>query len=217
MKWRTGLAVGLALLAALAGARSSETSPDDIENDADPAAPLLTVEADRGSLRIGEPVHLTLEVVAPVGVEVELPGPGSDWGAFELLDRQLLPPDSLATGGVRHAARLTVTTYEAGSATLPPLAALLRAEGGRVRAVHSDSLTLGVESVLPAAGADTADIRPLKPAMELAGRRPWWPLLAALLALLLALGVWIVIRHRRRQHPNDAAVHQLQGQCFPRL
>jgi hypothetical protein len=77
-----------------------------------------------------------------------------------------------------------------------------------VRAIHSDSLTLGVESVLPAAGADTADIRPLKAAVELPGRRRWGWLVAALLALLLAVAVILIVRRRHRRAPVIQAAIQ---------
>jgi hypothetical protein len=196
--------VALALIAVLAKAGSSQTPT----LGAAASPPRLVVESDHGRFRIGEPVRLNLEVVAPAGVGVELPGPGSALGPFELLDHRILPPDTLAEGAIRHAAQLTVTTYELGSATLPPLPALLRAPDGSVRAIHSDSLTLGVESVLPAAGADTADIRPLKAAVELPGRRRWGWLVAALLALLLAVAVILIVRRRHRRAPVIQAAIQ---------
>ncbi len=165
----------------------------------------LRVEADRARFRIGEPVRLRVEVTAPLGAEVILPGPDAPLGPFELLARAALAPDTLAGGLVTHAEELTVTAFTLGTATLPPLSALVRLPDGRVVTAVADSLRLDIESVLAASAAadsDSLDIRPLKAQIELpgAGRRRLLLLLGALLlaALLAALYIWFRRRRRRR-------------------
>ncbi len=163
----------------------------------------LRIEADHGRFQVGEPVRLRLSVEAPPGTEVLWPGAGAVLGPFEFLAHEVLPPDTLAADRVRQAADLTVTAFARGEVTLPPQSVTLRLPDGKVVTAVSDSLTLGIESVLPdsAAGLDSLDIRPLKAQVELpgAGRRRLLMALGLLaLALLLLIGILAWRRRRRR-------------------
>ncbi len=174
----------------------------------------LRVEADRGSIRLGDPLRLLVVLDAPLGSEVTLPGPEAALGPFTLLERRLLAPDTLAPDLVRHAAELTVTAFTLDEATLPPLVAQVRGREGTIRTAVSDSLTLGITSVLPdTAGVDSLDIRPLKAQVELPGagrRRLLFALVALFLALLALLAVLWIRRRRRRAAPALAPVSDLR-------
>jgi hypothetical protein len=166
------------------------------------AAPLLEVEAARGAIEVGDPlvVELTLETAATVAVE--LPGPQAPLGDLELVAAEAAVADTLASGRVSHRRRLTVTAFETGTARLPPLAARLVDTAGVESTAWSETLLVEVESVLAAAGADsTAELRALKPPVELPVP-PDWRLIAGgvLVAALAALVIWWW-RERRRAAP----------------
>jgi len=209
------LLVAVAATGLLAAAPCAETPPgapraETPRAETPPAGDLpLRVEADRARFRIGEPVRLRVEVTAPLGAEVILPGPEAPLGPFEFLARAALAPDTLAGGLVTHAAELTVTAFTLGTTTLPPLTALVRLPDGRVATAVADSLRLDVESVLAQARADSdsLDIRPLKAQIELpgAGRRRLLLLLGALLLAVLLAAAYVWFRRRRRRRGPAAA------------
>jgi hypothetical protein len=168
-------------------------------------APVLNVEVDRGSLEIGDPIHIDVWIEGPATMDVELPGPGVRLAPFELLDAGQTAVDTLAPGRLRHRRRLTATVFRTGAVTLPPLVARI-GTADTVFAVRSDSVTIEVLSVLEAAGADsTAALRPIKGPVDLPVPVPIWPWLAGLVAFLAAAAAAVGWRRWRARMPLPAA------------
>jgi hypothetical protein len=195
-----GLLAGLALLPAGSAAEAA-VQADSL---------VLEALASQGSLKLGEPVEITLELSLPAGATVAFPGPGADFGPFELMGERSPDPEPLATGLVRHQKVLTVATFEADSTvvTLPSLSAQVILPGESPRIARSTPLALGFTSVLPGAeaGGDTADLKPLKAVIELPGAWPRWPLWLALAVALALLALYLWRRRRARRFAGGPAV-----------
>ncbi len=193
----------LAVLGFLAGlAFPGAASPAAVTGD----SLVLRAFASQGSLKLGEPVDIALELVLPAGATAHFPGPGADLGPFELRAERTPDPEPLANGLVRHQKVLTVTTFTADSTsvTLPSLTAEVTPPGAAARPARSAPLVLGIITVLPGAkaGGDTVDLKPLKAVVELPGGWPRWPLW---LALAVALGLVALYLWRRRQRRRLSA------------
>lgn len=147
------------------------------------------VTVDRDSLRLGDPLVLTLKVRAAAGERVDWPLPAR----AELGGWRLLGADSLeeAEGGERLLARrLQVARYTLGPAPLPVPGPLR----GRERA-FGDTLRLEILASLPDTTRTPADI--LAPGRMPYGWR-WWAAWAAL-AAALAAAAWLGLRWWRRR------------------
>ncbi|HWN80639.1 MAG TPA: hypothetical protein VNM87_00945, partial [Candidatus Udaeobacter sp.] len=163
----------------------------------------LAIEAEKGQVKLGEPIALHVALDAPAGAQVKLPDGSTGLGPFELVEAQALPPKPGADGRVHHEAVLTIRTFTADSSlvVLPPLVALVALPGQTTpQVVHSQPLALGLERLLPAAEArgDTLELKPLKAVIELPVPWPRWPLWVLLGLIALAALIWFWRRRQRR-------------------
>ena len=227
------------LLVALLGA-CAESAVDDAEPPAGPAddAESLSAESQAGPIvatvsltpaapRLGDPLVLTLSVVADVGVTVEMPVFGDALGRFGIVD--FTPRrEAAADGGAKLTQRYTLQSPMSGHQRIPRLRVEYFDErdgqgDGKPRELLTDELAFMVASVLPegepsagerprraAAGGGIAprmeqlagELRPARaPLAELQG--PWleryWPWLVAGVVVLGGAGAGFVVWLRRSE------------------
>jgi hypothetical protein len=161
----------------------------------DPAAIQVQAAVSHDSVRIGEPVTLTVTVSGLVGAaDVAFPAL-PDSGAITALG-----PPSLAADRGRRRARYELAVWNFGDLTLPPADVRVVTDAAELR-IPLPGVTVHVVSVLPA----DADIDTLawKPPSDVLG--PNWSTgekLAALgLALALALATFLYLRRRGEVQP----------------
>lgn len=214
MRFASVLAFGL-LLASCGQPDGNGPMPDVDEVDAftaDPAAPLV-VESRQGPVtatltltppepRLGDPLVLTLEVVAKTGVTVEMPAFGEALGRFAIVD--FAPREEAVDDGVRMSQRYTLQAPMSGRQRIPQLRVefLDEREPGaeaKLGELLTDELPFVVASVLPE-GQPLDELRSVRASLaELRG--PWlrhnWPWLVV--GLLAAAGAgWAVVWWLRR-------------------
>ena len=156
----------------------------------------LEVVADREAITIGDPILLTVRLLAPPGATISTFAPEAGLGDLALLGRETRPPAILKDGRRVEERRLRVTAYTLGAHEIPSLSAGYRLPDGREGTARSRAIPFTVASVVPADDTRPADIRP--PAvMPLAPRWPW--VLAGLVLLAAAVWWW----WRRRARPEE--------------
>jgi hypothetical protein len=178
-----------------AQARDSAQAPAS-----NPATTSITVQAgavvDRDTVTVGDVVHLTVRVRAPLGATVNFPA-----GLDSLAPVQALEPpvvrDGTDSSVVDRIAVYRLSAWDVGRQPIRLGDVVVQSDDGD-RQVALTLPVLFVRSVLP---ADSA-LRVPKPVRDLLAVRPpipwWWWALAALAALLIGLGIWWWRRRRRR-------------------
>jgi hypothetical protein len=91
-----------------------------------------------------------------------------------------------------------MTTWTTGRWLVPPLTVTFTDSSGQTGSASSDSLFITVRSLLAEAGADTVDIRDLKPLYSVPRRLSVLYFIAGA-ALILAGLAWFILRRRRRK------------------
>ena len=205
------------LLVALLGA-CAESAVDDAEPPAGPAddAESLSAESQAGRVvatvsltpaapRLGDPLVLTLSVVAGAGVTVEMPVFGDALGRFGIVD--FTPRrEPRADGGMALTQRYTLQSPMSGHQRIPRLRVEYVDErdgqaDAKPRELLTDELAFSVASVLPE-GEVAGELRPARaPLAELQG--PWferyWPWLVAGVVVLAGAGAGFVVWLRRSE------------------
>ncbi len=156
---------------------------------------------DKAEATVGELIAYQLTVQHPESLTVPAPRPRAPAGVR--LASTAAPTVIEAEPGVlRTTFRYALAAYETGTYLLPPTVVTLVEPSGDASVVHTDTLFFSVRSVLEA-GADTTDIRDVKPPVP-----PGWvpPLWAVVAAVVIGVGaiVLLVLRLRRRR-PSPAA------------
>lgn len=184
---RGGIALIIGLIAGLiAPAYSQDTAPLT-----------LTSQVDRSKITIGDLITYRITVSRLPEVEVEWPGLGSNLGAFEIRDYDVLDPRE-ADGRILEEVRYTISTFDTGAFVIPPLAVRYFTPPDSVRhELQTEPLDIYVASLMPSI---EGDIRGLKPQEELPPDYSTFIIwgLAGLLLLLLAVGTWLYLRYRKR-------------------
>jgi hypothetical protein len=169
---------------------------------------------------LGDPLTLTLEVVAQPGVEVHLPAFGEALGRFEITD--FTPRERRSdAGGTEASQRYTLAAPLSGRQTIPPLLVEFvdrrPGQDAAPKELLTDELSVEIASVLPE-GSVTAALKPARGPLSLA-----WPparsegpslLAAALAAVAIAVGVQVWRRGRTarvRRSAFDVARARLES------
>ena len=184
------------------GTISQEAAPLVVETKQGPVTATITLEP--AVPRLGDPLVLTLEVVAEAGVAVEMPAFGEALGRFAIVD--FAPREQATDDGVLLSQRYTLQTPMSGRHRIPRLRLEFLDERDpdtepRARELLTDELAFVVASVLPA-GQPLNELRPLRAVLdELQG--PWlqrnWPWLALGLVVLAGVAVGAVAWLRRAE------------------
>ena len=206
-----------------------ERSATGDESVADATAP-LTVETQEGPVtatltltpaepRLGDPLVLTLDVVAKAGVAVEMPAFGEALGRFAIVD--YTPREEATEDGVRLSQRYTLQAPSSGRQRIPRLRVEFLDQrdpdvDSRARELLTDELAFVIASVLPE-GQPLDELRPARASLEeLHG--PWlarnWPWIVLVLVVVGGGGaalVWWLRRaeERARQTAFDRAMARL--------
>ena len=137
---------------------------------------------------VGDRLTLRIEVDHPDGVTVEGPRFGDDFGGLEIVEA---PPPSRSD--THTTITFTMTSFETGAITLPPLEVRYRGPDG-AGSLMTEPRTVQVRSVL-SPGDDA--LRPLKPQLSLSDGAP--PavvpvLFGATFIVLTLFGYWLIRR-----------------------
>lgn len=196
---RLTLAGALALLLASPLAAAAQ-APEIV--DAELASPIA---------RIGEPVVLTLTLVAPADAEVEVDTSAPSWGEVRVL-RERARESVAVDGGVRHRIELMVAPFAPDAVTFVPALNIVTNDG--TTAVPGPLLSLTVPSAL--APGEPLTLSPPPPLTDVGGAQSplLWPAVGAValaaVALVItsgALGLrWWRMRPRAVGEPAPEAV-----------
>ncbi len=216
-KLLVGARGGLVLVATLVGCSEDPGQADArrVEVSTHRGPVTLTVSAEPSTVTVGEPLRLTIEVVAAEGVEVHIPEPDEDLGSFRVRATEA-PPDVPVADGRQHRHTWTLDTFATGETEIPavtvtftdrrPEAAL--PTGPLEGEIVSDPLSVTVRSVLTADQGDQG-LRDIKHEVhdfvgpDLAGL---WPVGLAIGLGLVVAGLALYMTRRRAQHRDREPV-----------
>jgi hypothetical protein len=155
---------------------------------------------DRTQATIGDPIGLTLSVRYPATATLDAGDLGTQLAPFEVLSADPPVDQRAADGTNERRYRFKIAAYQTGQLRLPPVTVSFDLAGQPGQA-QSLPLTVTIESVIPA-GDKAADIRPLKPQLDLpvamtpSLRRILTGVAAVVALAILALVAWIFLRRR---------------------
>jgi hypothetical protein len=144
----------------------------------------LEVTLDRNQVTVGDRIGVTLVLRLPVAAQPDFSGLDQQFGALDVLVIGL-PEERPLSGGLKEVrVRYEVAAFLPGPAQVPPLTVPFTMPDGTGGSATSAPIPVTVQSVLPP-GADAADVRDLKPQIEL-------PFNAGVSArALIAVGVFV--------------------------
>ncbi len=173
---------------------------------ADPVNAAATL--DRTNITVGDRIALSILVDAPPGYAVSDPTIARQIGDFEVVQTQT-SQRSTRGSQVRFIYRYVITAWQVGDLALPPIEVAYVGPNGDTGTARTDQMRIIVASVV-AAGEDTTDIKPIKPQLGLpeaiwarVGRVALGLLGAALLAGIVAMGLWLTVRRRGAGAPEE--------------
>ena len=176
--------------------------------------PRVCAEADREAMNIGDRLEYTLEVVAPKGMEVELPKfSDQKIGDFEIKDFSKKARTSIFGKRVT-TKHYYVTIYALGEWAIPAVEVRYKARLAKEwSSKKAEPIRIQVESVLPQ-GARNLDIKDIKG--PLAPYSPNWPLIITILAVLASAGLAIFVYRKLRSRkpaklPHETALEELEN------
>ncbi len=155
------------------------------------------------TVTIGDPITLTLRVIAPADETVSIPKLDTEWGDFEVRSQSAPKITANDDGSQTTEQTIVAALFDVGTFRTPNWDVTLSDMHGNTakRAVPQVSIT--VESVLKE--GDT-DLRDIKPQADLPVPPPWLWILTALMAIALAYFGWKYLRrwleNRRRAKPE---------------
>ena len=156
-----------------------------------PPSVVATVEPDTAT--VGDRLHLTLTVDSPEGAGLVFPSVVEEVAPLEVLDVRSSGPQT-SDGRVRETREYVLAAFETGDLGIPPMVFLYRTAEGDTAVAMTDSLHVTIVSVLPEVREDQeVGPRDIKPPAELP-RRVWPFILAAVIAAVLAAGLWFARR-----------------------
>lgn len=170
-----------------------------------PASKVLTAQIRMitpGPYRIGDPIRLAVEVRALKGVDFRLPGiPKAAFGKLEL-NSQTGPEPQRYYGGTGQIVRYTVTGWQTGKWTLPPLKVPYWTLAGKKAEFTIPSRTIAIVSVLPKNRSQAEllalKLKPAKDPVALPPNyQPLWLALALTAAIAAGLGAGLLWRKYR--------------------
>jgi hypothetical protein len=165
------------------------------------AGPTVEATLDKAEATVGELIAYQLTVQHPESLTVPTPRPTVPSGIR--LTSTAAPTEVEAEPGVlRTTFRYALAAYETGTYLVPPTTVTLVEPSGSTSVVQTDTLFFSVKSVL-GAGADTTDIRDVKPPVAPGWVPPFWAIVAV---AVTGVGATVLVFLRlRRRRPAPAA------------
>ena len=158
----------------------------------------VNVRADQTQITVGDRINLEVVITADTTLSVVLPATEDALGVFEIKDFRRFDPTVDKSGQRVYRSQFNMTTWTTGRWVVPPLVVTYTDRAGHSGSASSDSLFIDVQSILGEAGADTVDIRDLKPPYSVPVSRAIYYYLAAAI-ILIALAIWFFFRRRRKK------------------
>lgn len=163
--------------------------------------PVLKADVEPTSATIGEPIRLSVEIIAPdvSRIAVQEPFRSDDRSStWTLLGRRDFPDEKLSSGEFRKRIEYTIAAFATGDVELPPYSVTWQSDQGTSTTSVLPARSVRIASVLPpdAEVVAAADIRP-----PVALPFPKWIPVAAVVAALILLAIlarayWAVVRRR---------------------
>ena len=214
-----------AVLAALVVLASVVSTPRTAAA-ADPVNAVVTI--DRGTITVGDRIALAVIVDADVGYTVSDPTIARQIGAFEVVQTQAVQK-STRGAQVRYVYRYAITAWTLGDLVFPAISVPYLGPNGATGTAVTGETAIKVVSAI-GAGEDTADIKPLKPQLEIpaaawarVGRIVAGLGVAALVATVAGVLFWLILRRRggltleQRLTPVQRALRELDQLAELRL
>lgn len=234
--------VGLAVLAMVACAPSSEQEEMDTEIDAPSVAEgePIRVESALGPVTaavvvtpksplIGDLMSLTLTVEAKDGVELTMPKSREAFSRFEITDEDL--GREVIDGGERHSQKYKIQTSSSGRLRIPPMRLVFvdtrpgEEASGEERELLTEEIAIVVRPVLSGEEATDATLRPIRrPLEEHLGpslwQRYWWAFLGGPLLFAGLVGALLWGRGRKAVQISpyeraSVALSELEAEGLP--
>ncbi len=161
------------------------------------AQPQVDARLDTTGISIGDPVTLTLSAHTGPGETVRFPDLQPAPDKFELIGAGAPERYEEGNGSSLERRSFKLTSFETGQLELPPLPFVVMEPDGSVDTVYTRALSLEVISLLQ--DTTKADVRPLKPLIEVPPR--WHRLALLAVAALMLLGglIWLWLRYLKRR------------------
>lgn len=170
-----------------------------------PAAHAASVRAEARALpakaTVGDEIRLVVRVERPKSVVIEPPAPGNALAPFEV-KRVDVAPFLTGKNRVVETVTLTLTVFETGKLTVPPVEIRYRDASGKPGSVKTSPVDVNIESVAKNL-SEKDDIKPIKPPVPAGLDRARRAAMAAGAALLTALLVFLVCRRLARRPKVD--------------
>jgi hypothetical protein len=157
----------------------------------------LVDDAPAGGWTVGDRIPLRLAATYPADLELTLPELPAEWGPFEVLSQNLLPPNDNGDGTLTAIHQVIVTAWAPGEYPTPPFTVRYRDASDQLHEASIPPLSITVNSVLR---QDDTQKRDLKPQVPLP-RPPVWPWILGGLLLAALIGVvgWILLTRLLRR------------------
>jgi|GEM_PF-323767 len=173
------------------------------QNEADTVESLKGIEietsVDRAEVYIGDLITYQLIIIHDSTIELVPPPLGANLGAFDVKDYSPDIRSKLPDGRIKSANRFVLSTFTTGDYVIPPIPVMFIKSDSSRKVILSQAVPIKVNSLL-AAGADSADIKPLKAPYEFKrGLRPYYFWGGLVLLILAFCGILIWLRLRKKK------------------
>jgi len=185
------------LILMLVGSVSAQNEPDTVES-------LKGIEietsVDRAEVYIGDLITYQLTIIHDSTIELVPPPLGANLGAFDVKDYESDIRSKLPDGRIKSTNRFVLSTFTTGDYVIPAIPVMFIMSDSSRKVILSQAVPIKVNSLLAAAGADSADIKPLKAPYEFKrGLRSYYFWGGLVLLILAFCGILIWLRLRKKK------------------
>lgn len=189
-------------------ADTSRVAPEQPTPQADTVTSLPGIEiqtsVDKAEAYIGDLITYTLTIIHDSTIELIPPPLGANLGAFDVKDYKPDMQSTLPDGRIKSTSEFILSTFTTGDYVIPPIPLAFRMPDSSQKILLSEAVPIKIKSLL-AEGADTVDIRPLKPPYEFKrDLTPYYIWGGVILLVLLAAVFFFWWRRKKRKGEEEA-------------